>query len=402
MTSHQHDSKQDVSRSNSTAIDPEIAPPDNVVSPRCCRETNTSSATELTENGPAISSTTRGNNDDSSTKEEILRQIQHVNFKTSAFPAAPSTSGRAKQEILGGTTIANGTPLAGAFLVSAAPPSQLLQEERDLVKFHTSDAAPAEKESDLEIGDLDNMGNRDTYCPDIDELQMTSTMDLTDATIVTNDLTEAILVDEQYDDAFRPVAVEFDPEAKAAPRRNRPALCFAALIMIMLGVVGILVVAGVTISVRKKGASETEEDDLPFRKFIQSYLLHVMDFNQTELLLGRGSDSPYRKALEWISFQDPLPSTPDEYNFLQRYWAAYFYFATSAKREWGNCIPPQDDVSPNTCSYVVVLEDLPDNANSYPVSGRTRWLSNTTECRWAGIACDGLGQITEINLRKLP
>jgi len=100
----------------------------------------------------------------------------------------------------------------------------------------------------------------------------------------------------------------------------------------------------------------------------------------------------YSRALEWILFEDPLQLDESAPNLLQRFLAAYIYYATSVKREWASCAPPvagEDEF----CMYkeLVVLEPP-----SYAEIPWRRWLSNTTECQWAGMYCDELGQFSAL------
>ena len=385
MRSHQQDPKQNVSMAKST-MELETTPADNAAFP-CCRNE--------TEKAHSSQPQSAGNiDDDKSTKKEILRQLQHVNFKiihgSSAAPSA-SVFGRAKQEILGGN-MKHGE--IGAFPVSAAPPAQLLQEEMALVRFLESDSRAMNERTVKEEWNLDAVDDRNIYIP------ANNGEELTEASRTDDTLTEAIPVNE-VDSSFRPVAVEIDPDFKDADRRKQPAT-FNAVLITMIGLVVVLLLSGVIISLQKRNAtaSGTHEEDLPLRKFIQSYLLHVMDVDQTDEFLRVHSDSPYRKALDWISFHDPLQPSPDHPYFLQRYWSAYFYFATSAKSQWKNCNPPQEGDS-TQCSYIFFDENFDDPLYTTSFTS-PRWLSNATECKWAGITCDRLGQITEISLCRLP
>mgnify|MGYP003502652348 FL=1 len=107
------------------------------------------------------------------------------------------------------------------------------------------------------------------------------------------------------------------------------------------------------------------------------------------------TSNPYRKALEWITHSDPLQFTPDVPNFLQRYLAAYLYFATSAGGEWkGGCNPPtagQNDF----CMSILQGNDAPVQTITLPAK---RWLSKASECDWAGISCDEHEQFRTIKL----
>lgn len=93
------------------------------------------------------------------------------------------------------------------------------------------------------------------------------------------------------------------------------------------------------------------------------------------------NQSPYAKALQWILHDDDLKLTTSNSTLLQRYFAAYLYYATSVAGHWSSCNPKTD---PMTCV---------DQSNT-----GFFWLSNTSECRWAGVTCDNQGQIAVLDL----
>ena len=289
-----------------------------------------------------------------------------------------------------------GTSMPGATSVSAIP-AALLVGEQDAMRTNRTGAAAADIQDGKGSLGRRRMAGRGTdtgneHQPPDDMVDVTE-----ESTIAENsNLTEAILVVHE-DDPFRPVAIEYDPDAKPAQNQNQYyGLYVAKWSTLFLLVFGIAI--GLTVFFTHDNGEDptVNATDLPLGQYIQSYLQSVVGPNQTEVLLDSKSDSPYRKALEWITFQDQ--GSLDRPIILQRFWAAYFYYATTVQHNWTSCNPPQDDES-ISCSFVFL-----DEGYTIPHIGESvrafRWLSNATECSWAGIACDALGQINKITLCK--
>lgn len=99
-------------------------------------------------------------------------------------------------------------------------------------------------------------------------------------------------------------------------------------------------------------------------------------------------DTPYRTALDWILYKDPMQLDEFANNLVQRYILAYFYYETSQHGPWVSCNPPVGPGANTSCIYYDANRD--DNNNLYyvPRNGTyTRWLSPTDECQWANIQC---------------
>ncbi len=201
------------------------------------------------------------------------------------------------------------------------------------------------------------------------------------------DLAVALAVDEEDGhDSYLPAAVEYDPDAKPSLYRNRRFRMYMCLVLfaVVIGIIG--AVLGIVLT--------TDEDVAPL----------TLQFRETvgireniELFVAKEKlddmSSPYRKALDWIIFNDPMALLPEDKQLTQRYIAAYFFFATSAKKPWTyGCSPPQNGES-DSCSYFHITS----NGQQYPITAK-RWLSNTNECEWAGIRCDKVSQINEIDI----
>jgi hypothetical protein len=104
--------------------------------------------------------------------------------------------------------------------------------------------------------------------------------------------------------------------------------------------------------------------------------------------------NPYNKALAWIETADPMSMTAYSPNLVQRFIAAYFYYATSMLRDWASCGPHDTDTS---CTYLQVTDMNPLTIAEVPDC--TRWLSSMGECSWVGVECDSTtAQIKKIEL----
>jgi len=125
------------------------------------------------------------------------------------------------------------------------------------------------------------------------------------------------------------------------------------------------------------------------------------------------SSSPYDQALQWILYDDPLAMTSANATLLQRYLAAYVYFATSTvNHPWKWCNPPgktnataahkdtnqtSSSSSSDSCTFWQLFVSY-FNYDNYKPQTASQWLSNTSECQWAGISCDVHGQIVDLDL----
>jgi len=203
-------------------------------------------------------------------------------------------------------------------------------------------------------------------------------------------LAVAVAVEEEDDDMFIPAAVEYDPDAKPPMYRNRRFRLYAFLAMVIVVVVTIGAAVGITLGKPEK------IPDIPYRETI-GIRENIERLVGTDVL--DDPKSPYRKALDWITHEDAMLVTPEDKTFTQRYYAAYFYFATTTKRPWdGGCNPPQIDTNEtDVCNYLRMVGVDPPLYTDIPW---TRWLTNTPECGWAGISCDELGQFRSMEFCK--
>ncbi|CAB9496646.1 leucine rich repeat [Seminavis robusta] len=108
-----------------------------------------------------------------------------------------------------------------------------------------------------------------------------------------------------------------------------------------------------------------------------------------------------QRALDWIVNLDPMQLSFDAPNLLQRFALVLFYYQTTRNKPWKVCNPPATDQrSTNNFCYE------PDfyNGEVTSVIWGDQWLSDSHECKWAGIGCDETVQseeraVVEIHLR---
>jgi hypothetical protein len=209
----------------------------------------------------------------------------------------------------------------------------------------------------------------------------------------TEGLAIAMPVEEDDENVFIPSAVEYDPDAKPPMYRNRRFRLYAFLAFFVLVVAA--VGAGVGIAVGK-------DDDQGISRQVYRESLGIKEL--LERVVGadilEDTTSPYHKALRWVTYQDPMELTPDNPTFLQRYFAAYFYLATSMTRGWESCNPPDLDAGEDaSCIYLKLITVNPD-IKRLPTPGSFRWLSEVSECKWIGVICDEFDQLRSIDLSK--
>ena len=190
---------------------------------------------------------------------------------------------------------------------------------------------------------------------------------------------------EEGDDMYLPAAIEYDPDAKPPMylnRRFRMYMCLA-ITAVFVGTIG--AVLGITMT------NEAVSQEIPYRTTL-GIRENVARFVDNEELDDH--TSPYRKALDWIMYTDPMAITPDSPRFVQRYLLAYFYYATTVKKPWIECNPPVNGES-ETCKYTYIEDLLEDRK---VVRNGHRWLTGSDECLWISVDCDTLFQVRGVEL----
>ena len=127
-----------------------------------------------------------------------------------------------------------------------------------------------------------------------------------------------------------------------------------------------------------------------------SLLLVALSNPKINATKNNGDVSACRKALDWLVNSDELYLNHTSKNLLQRFLLAYFYHHTSEEARWISCNPAQGQES-NFCSYHYV-GPLGEHYDESPF--HIRWLSPEDECDWAGVYCNDLNQVNEINLSE--
>ena len=194
-------------------------------------------------------------------------------------------------------------------------------------------------------------------------------------------LAVAFAVDEDDEDIYLPSAVEFDPDAKPPMHRNRRFRLYACL-LIAATVVGTV---GAVLGIVLTASDDPLPASVPYRATlgIRENLERIVSPEQLD-----DYNSPYKKAMDWITYTDPMALTPDSPSFLNRFALVYFYYATSQKKPWMiDCAPSESEKA--ACIFKFVLD-----VDLGTISSDTsfRWLSEKDECKWAGITCDIFNQ----------
>ena len=199
----------------------------------------------------------------------------------------------------------------------------------------------------------------------------------------------AVAVEEQDTETYLPSAIEFDPDTKPPMYRNRRFRLYLCLMMAaaVVGTVGAAL--GIVLTAQDGLPPQT----IPYRATIgiRENLARIVSLEQLDDV-----SSPYKKAMDWITLTDPMAVTPDSSNFLNRFVLAYLYYATSQKKPWTSDCAPSDSTNENC------IDVFPRNTAEEKYFNRTatKWFTNTDECEWAGVICDGFHQIRSIEFSK--
>ena len=98
----------------------------------------------------------------------------------------------------------------------------------------------------------------------------------------------------------------------------------------------------------------------------------------------RDFTTPQGMAYEFITEDDRAQLCPDDDNLTQRYIAAVLYYSTEGDG-WAECFEGDRDCGKGISKY----------------GGKEAFLSEDSECEWAGLACNRSGQLERIELCKL-
>lgn len=98
----------------------------------------------------------------------------------------------------------------------------------------------------------------------------------------------------------------------------------------------------------------------------------------------RDFTTPQGMAYEFITEDDKAQLCPDDDNLTQRYIAAVLYYSTEGAG-WAECFEGDRDCGKGISKY----------------GGKEAFLSEDSECDWAGLTCNRSGQLERIELCKL-
>mmetsp|Transcript_27247 Transcript_27247/g.38338 ORF Transcript_27247/g.38338 Transcript_27247/m.38338 type:complete len:756 (-) Transcript_27247:159-2426(-) len=219
-------------------------------------------------------------------------------------------------------------------------------------------------------------------------------------------LAVAVAVVPNEQETLIPAAIEYEPDSKPPLYRNRRFRLYGCLAAVLL----LVIVVGVAVGVSMGGNSSSNDENRtgggtdqlqPTRPPItaaqsaenEALSKIIGTVVGEEKLLAK--ESPYRKALDWILFDDPLGLTPDSDNIVQRYIVALFYISTTEDTPWLSCNRPKEGEE-SSCDHPILIQALPDP--EYDTIEDFRWLSEEHECEWAGVRCDQDNVIDQINL----
>jgi hypothetical protein len=191
-------------------------------------------------------------------------------------------------------------------------------------------------------------------------------------------------------DPYLPSAVEFDPDVKLHMYRNRRFQLYSCLFLMAALVGGVGALLGISLT------KVVHPEQVPYRATLGIREAIGLFVRNNEL---EDTTSPYRMALDWITFKDPMAVTPEQTHFVQRYILAYLHFATSVKQPWNSgCDPvdPQTGEQADRCEWSYIVDSSRDPVNL----SAHRWLSGASECDWAGIDCDESLQVRGLLLSK--
>jgi hypothetical protein len=199
----------------------------------------------------------------------------------------------------------------------------------------------------------------------------------------------AVAVQDEEDDAFIPVGIEYDPDAKPPIYKNRRFRLYSVLSCIVVTVVAVAVSVTVT---KKKPNNAPTPAPTSYRETlgIQEQLMAVIGDERLNTI-----GSPQERAADWIMNVDPMQLPSDSPNLIQRYLMAVFYFASSELGPWLSCNPPAEGEN-STCIYQELTQIEPGLV--YGQKEWIRWLSEEHECIWAGVFCDENDYIAAIEL----
>ena len=109
----------------------------------------------------------------------------------------------------------------------------------------------------------------------------------------------------------------------------------------------------------------------------EAVILGILD-QVADSALIRDDSTPQGKATRWIISEDERVLCPNDPDIIQRWTVAVMYYSTEGNA-WTHCF--QGDLECGTMS---------------PFLNKVALLSPTHECQWAGISCNSMAKVTEV------
>jgi hypothetical protein len=212
-------------------------------------------------------------------------------------------------------------------------------------------------------------------------------------------LAVAVAIQEGNNNKFLASAVEYDPDSKPPIYKNRRFRLYSGLLaMVLLGLV-IGVVLGLVFGGDDSKTIVVDGDGATSAPTTYRESLGIQE--QIEIMVGSDklydpSNSQYR-ALQWILHEDPSALEANAPSLVQRFLLVQFYLETSQKGPWDSCGRAEEGEEPTFCLHKAYNINTPDEIQFIPSN---RWLSERDECVWSGVRCNGLNQVTLIDLGK--
>jgi hypothetical protein len=189
------------------------------------------------------------------------------------------------------------------------------------------------------------------------------------------------VIEEEFEDAFIPAAVEYDPDSKPPTHKSRRVRIFGflTLAVVLGGIAAIVTVLQLNQDRDDEGIGPTMaptvyRESLGIQEQIAAVVGNAIYQNGTA----------HEKALDWLLYDDPLQLPPDAENLLQRYLLTLFHFQTTEEGPWRSCNPPGDNETA-VCDFQNIVDVEPLLFEAVP---GIRWLSEKSECEWSGVFCE--------------
>ena len=212
-----------------------------------------------------------------------------------------------------------------------------------------------------------------------------------------------VVENDQGDGIYGPYAYLYegrDQNALALSNKRIHWFIIAGCCIVMLGGVLAIVLALVIQSTKGPGSDAPQMDIAP--SFSPSTSAEADFMKGMSAIVGDGvfkENSYLERAANWMMNVDAMALGPFDPTFLQRFLLAVFYFSTtdSMSPSWQSCGAPAADETSDCLFGILVRRE--DDSLDYDYQQSVRWLSDESECVWAGVTCSE-GRVNTITLGK--